>query len=234
MGENLSLLPQRAVWWAAQRTLFVADIHLGKAEAFRASGVAAPGACTGHDLDRLAALALKLQAQRLVVLGDLMHARAGITQATGSLLEDFCAGLGGAEVLLVRGNHDIKSGDPPAPQIRCVDAPCILGPFTLMHEPPAQSPGGADNGDAPEGVLCGHLHPAVSLSGRIGRMRAPCYWLTGGVLVLPAFGVFTGGKKIDAREGDRVFAVGPDSVAEVTLSQSTPRRNTRRSQHRCV
>ncbi len=34
----LALLPERGVWSPAARTLFVADLHLGKASAFRAAG----------------------------------------------------------------------------------------------------------------------------------------------------------------------------------------------------
>ena len=38
----LALLPERGVWSPAARTLFVADLHLGKASAFRAAGAPAP------------------------------------------------------------------------------------------------------------------------------------------------------------------------------------------------
>lgn len=65
-------------------------------------------------------------------------------------------------------------------------------------------------------TLCGHIHPAVSLRDMTRRReRAPCFWLSSGVLVLPAFGSFTGGKAINPRPGDAVFAVGPDAVLRV-------------------
>ena len=38
--NDLALLPQRAVWRAADRTLFVADVHIGKAASFRAAPAA--------------------------------------------------------------------------------------------------------------------------------------------------------------------------------------------------
>lgn len=209
-----------------QRTLFVADIHLGKAETFRASGVAAPSACTAHDLDRLASLVESTQARRLVILGDLMHARAGVTEAAAEAFRAFAARTGPIETVLVRGNHDRAAGDPPAPWIGCVDAPHKLGPFTLMHEPPEnEEPSKPNESAAPEiGVICGHIHPVVTLSGGFSRLRAACFWLTGTTLVLPAFGVFTGGKRIAPREGDRVFAVGPDRVAEAPIGAPAPRR----------
>ena len=40
-GETVWLLPERALWWPAQRMLMVADAHFGKAATFRARGVPA-------------------------------------------------------------------------------------------------------------------------------------------------------------------------------------------------
>ena len=41
-GHGLQLLPQRALWDPQQRLLLLADLHLGKAESFQASGVPLP------------------------------------------------------------------------------------------------------------------------------------------------------------------------------------------------
>ena len=38
-GEPVHLLAQHALWWPAQGTLFIADLHLGKAATFRARGI---------------------------------------------------------------------------------------------------------------------------------------------------------------------------------------------------
>ena len=37
--SELELLPQRALWQASTGLLLVADLHLGKAESFQASGI---------------------------------------------------------------------------------------------------------------------------------------------------------------------------------------------------
>ena len=57
-GEAVQLLPDPALWWPAQHTLCVADVHLGKAATFRARGVPVPLGTTRGTLARLdAALA---------------------------------------------------------------------------------------------------------------------------------------------------------------------------------
>ena len=76
-GERVELLADRALYWPAGETLFVADVHLGKAAAFRAGGIALPRGGTQADLARLAALLARTHARRLVVLGDFLHAAAG-------------------------------------------------------------------------------------------------------------------------------------------------------------
>ena len=40
-GESVELWPQRALFWPAGGTLFIADPHFGKAAAFRNFGIAA-------------------------------------------------------------------------------------------------------------------------------------------------------------------------------------------------
>ncbi|MDE3177705.1 MAG: DEAD/DEAH box helicase, partial [Pseudomonadota bacterium] len=80
--HGLTLLPQRAVWRAETRTLFVADVHIGKAAAFRAAGLAAPAGTTRENLARLDALIDALAPRALVALGDLFHAREAWRAAT--------------------------------------------------------------------------------------------------------------------------------------------------------
>jgi hypothetical protein len=52
-GEAVELCADRALFWTRTRTLFVADVHLGKAAAFRAGGVPVPRGSTANDLKRL-------------------------------------------------------------------------------------------------------------------------------------------------------------------------------------
>ena len=72
-GHGLQLLPERAVWDPQQRLLLLADLHLGKAESFQASGVPLPSDGDLANLNRLLALAHRLRPPLVVVLGDLIH-----------------------------------------------------------------------------------------------------------------------------------------------------------------
>ena len=237
-GVALRLLARRALWWPDASTVFVADVHLGKAETFRALGVPVPSGPTEATLHRLGALLDDCGARRLVVLGDLLHARPAQALATVSALRAWRRAHASLECVLVRGNHDDRAGDPPSDlDIEVVAEPARLGPFALCHEPleeradPASFTGlgpgsGAGSGSGhdldldldlgPAYRLAGHLHPAVRLHGRGGdSARLPCFSVGRMQTVLPAFGDFTGAASVSRASAQRLFAIAGDRVFEV-------------------
>ncbi|XJC72984.1 metallophosphoesterase [Delftia tsuruhatensis] len=138
-GEPVHLLAQHALWWPAQGTLFIADLHLGKAATFRARGIPVPAGTTQGNLERLSALLLGLPVRRLVVLGDFLHAAEARNPAVLAALARWRSRHAAVELVLVRGNHDSHAGDPPpALGFAIVDEPWHLGPFAACHHPRRQ------------------------------------------------------------------------------------------------
>ena len=204
-GAALHLLPERALWYEAERTLFVADLHWGKAAAFRAAHVPVPMGTTSRDLARLASAIAATGAERLVVLGDLLHARTGRHDETLRTIAEWREQHAVLRITLVRGNHDQHAGDPPRELgIECTDEALVVGPFVGVHEPCTPTGGY---------VLCGHLHPCVTVRGR-GRqsLRLPAFVFGETRGVLPAFSSFTGGGMYEMQSGDRQYAVAGDEV----------------------
>ena len=208
-GERVRLLGARGMYWARGATLFVADPHFGKADAFQAAGVPVPSGATAADLARLDACLAATGATRLVVLGDFFHAKASQSESVLDTLRTWRDHHPRLDVILVGGNHDRHAGPPPADLgIITVDEPFALGPFACCHHPPdALEP-------APPGyALAGHLHPVAALRDVDGtRHRFPCFHVGARHAVLPAFGTFTGGHTIHPVRGDRVFVVCDGAV----------------------
>ena len=207
-GETLTLLPERAAYWARARTLFVADIHLGKAATLQASGIPIPGGNLIADLERLSRLLSATGARALTILGDFLHAAKGRDAATLDAFGMWRAAHPELAITLVRGNHDRSAGDPPADwNIQTLNPPVERAPFILSHEPFDPVSGYA---------LAGHQHPAALLTGA-GRqsLRLPCFWFGERCGVLPAFGGFTGTALIQPRPGDRVFVITEKAVVHV-------------------
>lgn len=206
-GEHVVVHADRALFWPGTRTLFVADVHLGKAATFRAGGVAVPRGTTAADLARLARLLEATSASRLVILGDFLHARAGRVRALADAFIGWRNAHAALEVVLVRGNHDASAGDPPADwRIECVDDPYALPPFLACHRLETPRTGYA---------LCGHLHPAVRIQGAGESARLPCFVLGSRRAILPAFGRFTGLADIAQKPGERVVAIAGSALFEL-------------------
>jgi uncharacterized protein len=209
-GEQVYLLNERALYWPGASTLVVADLHWGKAATFRSVGIPIPIGTTSDDLARLDSALQRTQARRMVVLGDLFHAKAGrIASNTLAELRRWRSLAGNFEILLVRGNHDRHAGDPPGDlHINCVDAPAYVPPFVFRHEP-------AESADAYG--LAGHVHPGLTLVGRgLQRETLPCFLIGEGAALIPAFGSFTGLGAVEPGPGDRAFVIAGDEVLEVS------------------
>jgi DNA ligase-associated metallophosphoesterase len=200
----LWLLPERAAFWPRLGTLLVADAHLGKAAAFRRAGIPVPSGTTEENLQRLTTLVRTLEAARIVFLGDMLHSRvARETSAEAFVLwrEEHDA----VEMVLVRGNHDRRAGDPPPDwRVQCFDDPWTLASVALCHMPRP----------VPDYyAIGGHTHPAATLVGR-GRehVRLPCFLFTPEYAILPAFGPFTGMANVEPAADDRLYVVAGDRV----------------------
>jgi DNA ligase-associated metallophosphoesterase len=208
-GDRFELMHERAVYWPAARTLLVADLHLGKSETLRASGVAMPAGVMEADLRRLAAALERTSARRLIVLGDLLHAGIGLT--TG-VIEGFAAWRDAPErraieIAVTVGNHDRALDDVAgAWRLARVGEEIRESGFVFRHAPAAR-PGAY--------VWAGHVHPMVSLRGGGDCVRLACFWLSARVGLLPAFSVFTRGVGVAPEPGDRVYALAPDGVFKV-------------------
>jgi uncharacterized protein len=101
----LELLAAKAVWDPQRQVLFVADLHLGKAETFQVHGIPLPSDGDAATLNGLLDLAHQLLPQQVVVLGDLIHSRLGLTAELRSKLAALPELLG-CPLRLIGGNHE--------------------------------------------------------------------------------------------------------------------------------
>lgn len=193
-GRPLVLLGERAAFDPDSGSLLVADAHLGKAQSFRRLGVPVPAGTTAQNLARLDALLEHTGARRLVFLGDLLHARQARSAALLAAVKAWRQKQAQLAIVLVRGNHDDRAGDPPPDwEMTVVDEPWPLGPWALCHQP--QAVAGAY-------ALAGHVHPVAVVGSGPDRLRLPCFHLGPTQGLLPAFGEFTGGMAVQRQPGD--------------------------------
>lgn len=212
LGVRLHLDPSGAVYWKDARSLLLADLHLGKESVFQQSGFAVPSGATLSTLATLRLLIDKYKPEQVIVLGDLLHARVGLTPLLEQQMTSMIVNENGPEWILIPGNHD-RGGlaglrscgwrvENPQMRLHGVD---------LVH---ASERSGMENALS----ISGHLHPSIriSLTAR-ERVTLRCYWLCDSHFILPAFGGWTGTQPIAPTRGDRVFACVEREVIELSL-----------------
>lgn len=202
------------MYWAAQKTLFVADIHVGKEHAFGRAGIAIPAGSSESTLRSLMQLVDEFAAERLVILGDLVHATPRPNESWQIYLKQLIAERKQLDIQVVIGNHDSRTArDNIGAELSWLER-IVEPPFVFLHEPTACEEGY---------VLAGHLHPVWHLPtkkprkgfSRTSGIRAPVFWFQKDVAVLPAFGHFTGGHPVTPSASDRLYMTGPDCVINV-------------------
>jgi DNA ligase-associated metallophosphoesterase len=205
--ETLLLHPQKVMYWPARKTLFAADIHAGKEQVFTRSGIAIPGGITENTLTRLMQLTDSSGAERLIILGDFVHAVPRSSEAWQTHLKALLKARTQLDLQVVIGNHDSASARKATLAELNWQSQISDPPFIYKHEPDPE----------PHGyVLAGHIHPVWQLGhGRRNRVRSPVYWFQQQVGVLPSFGIFTGGQLIQREKSDRIYMVGSNSVIAV-------------------
>lgn len=218
-GEAITLMPDRAAWWGACRTLIVADLHLGKSETMRVAGLPVPDVDLDEQFERLARLVSMTDAARVVVAGDLIHAPAGLTPGLSARVAGRLDELRdrGVSMVLVRGNHDRRiEGVEAAWGLFDIRDEVIEEGIRIVHVP--VEPG------AGEGVIAAHLHPALS----VGGVKLPAFVVTARRLILPAFSRFTVGGRVASEQGMRWFPIADGNVIAMEMRGGSGERATAR------
>jgi DNA ligase-associated metallophosphoesterase len=213
-GAALTPLADGALWWAAERMLVVADLHLEKGSTFARRGQMLPPYDTGETLARLERAIARVMPRTVIALGDSFHESA----AAARLLPEHAARLAemqrGRDWIWIAGNHDPEIGG----RVGGVEMAAIeVGPLRFVHEPSPR---------AAPGEIAGHLHPVVRVVGRGGSVRRRCFGQDGRRAVLPAFGAYAGGLNLFHRAfaglfGDSLmpFVMGRDGVYPVARAR---------------
>ena len=207
-GEQLLLHPDRAVIWPRAAAVVVADTHFGKSSVFNRNGLAVPAGTDVLDQQRLTRLLTTTDSRRLIVLGDFLHAPIDAASEDAQNLERWSRSLPGVHIQVIAGNHDRGISRGWRGSIDWIASTLTELPFCFVHDCNKAAGVGSETF-----LMSGHIHPVIRLrSLRKRAARAAAFWLRHEGLVLPSFGMFTGGQLIRPSPGEQVFAVTPDSV----------------------
>lgn len=207
ISPGLSIDSRRALWFARERRLVIADLHWGYATAHRARGNLLPLWGDAEIAARLDALIADYAPAEMLWLGDIVHAAEGASAAEAYLAR------APVPITLVGGNHDRRWARPLAREVRS-------GGY-VFHHGDRLSPGTAGTPLPAEAAVqvVGHFHPAVTWYDGAGtHLKLPALVVRPDLVVLPAFSpwaggvdctpLLTAGATVWALAPNRIFAVG--------------------------
>lgn len=178
-----------ALYWPAQDTLIVADLHFEKGSSFARFRQHLPPYDTAATLAQLSKIVTYYQPTRVIALGDSVHDRSAwnrLGERDREALSALCHRV--EDWVWIAGNHD---PEPPTGVPGRSALEMALDGLIFRHEP-----GGAVGEGQAE--VAGHLHPAARVIGKGGSARRPAFASDGARLILPAFGAYAGGLCLSA------------------------------------
>jgi len=215
-GQLLTPLPEGGLWWEAERTLIVSDLHLEKGSSYAAGGQMLPPYDTAATLTLVEQLAEAWSPQRIISLGDSFHDRQAEFRLDENCVSRIRALTNSVDWVWVEGNHD---PDPPQHLGGRASKVLRIGDLVFRHEPSAEC-----------GEIAGHLHPCAKIVAKGRALRRKCFVSDGERLVMPSMGAFTGGLNVlneafvpvFPEGGLMVVALGSDQVYPVSMKRLLP------------
>jgi DNA ligase-associated metallophosphoesterase len=199
------LLPQKALYWQEEKALIVADLHIGKVNHFRRSGLAVPEAANTRNYENLIACIAFCKPEKVIFAGDLFHSAYNQAwEEVGQLLQNFKS----ISFYLTVGNHDVMSHHQYQRfGIQLLNEYASRG-ISVSHHP--------TDTKREAYALAGHIHPGFKLSGRGKQaLTLPCFYFGEESGLLPAFGTFTGLCRIEPKNNDQLYIVADQSILKV-------------------
>lgn len=209
-GKHFSTDASGALYWAEQRTLIVADLHLEKGSAAARKGNLLPPYDTRSTLVRLAGVIDRFDPDRVIALGDSFHDQDAADRLPRKDRDRLQIMRQGREWYWVTGNHD-----PVLPEwLQGTICPALsIDGIKFRHEP-------TDGTKSFE--VAGHLHPVARLTRRGASVRRKCFVSNGSRLIVPAFGAYTGGLNVLNKVFTSLFDSGDFHVWMLGRSEVYP------------
>lgn len=218
-GEELMLDPAGVLIIKSINALIVSDLHLEKGSSFARRGQFVPPYDTIATLNRLTVLIDKYNPSMIVSLGDSFHDDEASHRLGDDVLNLLQAMTHERQMIWITGNHD-PSGPSHLPG-KCFEE-LVIGKITLRHIAERTY-----NGHE----ISGHFHPCAKIQVRGKNIRRACFACDGTRMIMPSFGVLTGGLNLADRaftglfhhallhaymQGkDRVFPVSADKIVGI-------------------
>lgn len=204
-GVKMIAARSGALFLPDEAIIVVSDLHLGKANRIaRREGRLTPPYETLETLTRLADVLAEFHPRTVICLGDSFDDDHAASQFSDDERAAIAALMAGRRWIWIAGNHDPAPTEFGGAHL----SEHVVGPLVFRHI--------ARKGAT--GEVSGHYHPKVRMRG-----RRPCFLVDASRVILPAFGVYTGGLTITDPLFDNLFTADALALMTGRTVQPAPR-----------
>ena len=179
-GQTFELHPDGTLYWPDKKLLIISDLHFEKGSSLALHGIFLPPYDTSETLNKLQEACDRIQPETLLFLGDVFHDKSSLLRITQEDRDKLQAILDRYEIIWIEGNHD----EGHAPDNIDIHTQYKIDDINFIHIADKSYKGFE---------ISGHYHPSVKFVHKEHKIRRPCFVTNATKMIVPSFGVLTGG-----------------------------------------
>lgn len=195
-GQSLILDAQGCLYYPEEKTLVFSDLHFEKGSYLVSQGNPLPLYDTLDTLLRVERCIQKYTPETVISLGDSLHDLHALERMhphDQKFIEKMCSSVQNWHWII--GNHDKHVETLPLFNQFKLSHYVKFQHFQFLHD--------YENSDVPQ--IIGHFHPKASINIGGQVIRGKCFLATQNLIVMPAFGTYTGGLDIHSEAIEKLL-----------------------------
>ena len=182
-NHKLQINKEGILFWLEKEIAIVSDLHLEKGSSFASTGQFIPPYDSEETLKKLLNVIDNYKVKKVILLGDTFHDKDAFHRMSSKVRFLFEELIKNYEVIFILGNHDNKMKIDSINFYQEYDVDNVR----FIHEAVQEN----------INQISGHYHPVASIKVSSKKITSKCLIHTNNHIILPSFGVFTGGMNIN-------------------------------------
>ena len=181
-NHKLQINKEGILFWLEKEIAIVSDLHLEKGSSFASTGQFIPPHDSEETLKKLLNVIDNYKVKKVILLGDTFHDKDAFHRMSSKVRFLFEELIKNYEVIFILGNHENKM------KIDSINfyQEYVVDNVRFIHEAVQEN----------INQISGHYHPVASIKVSSKKITTKCLIHTNNHIILPSFGVFTGGLNI--------------------------------------
>ena len=193
--QKFQISKEGVLFWFEKKIAIISDLHLEKGTGYAPTGQFLPPYDSEETLTKLYNLTKQHDIKKIILLGDTFHDKNALSRMSKKVTSLFKNLLNKYEVIFVLGNHE---DNMEFENITFFDE-YVLDGIHFIHEASKKN----------IYQISGHYHPIATVRTGSKKITGKCFIQLKYNLILPSFGVYTGGLNIKNRIFKEIFKKEP-------------------------